>query len=412
MGNSKHPLKIRFGLFTIEAESIGQCFALSSIVLAVYVSYSYINYFFWKKKHVAQKVTKSTDKPVHPFLANKHHEPEVMSLNQLGEVNCADLTPVMGRLFYAGDIVFLFSVANKGKTIAGIQMAMDLASGAKSTMTPSDDTSSLQRTIYFNFEMRKEQLKRRYFNSDEKTVYPDNLELVFCNGVFNSPNDMLDDLALRVEQANEDTTIFIDTITDICPSFFANESAKVIGSLRTIQENAKRNNGIRITFVLLGHAIKKNAWERIEMRDLSGSSNQANLADSVLAIGVTKFGKDVRYLKVLKARNDELNEKVFVEKTVATPYLHFEFNGEMEESEVLPLKPSNKKSELVLEHLPETTKATETSPKITPELLSKIKEMYQPGVPGHGYKAVLNKFGTSIGLKYPQQVKRLLETTS
>lgn len=69
MGNSKQPLKIRFGLFTIEAKSIGQCFALSGIGLAMYGSCSYINYLFWKKKHVPPKVTKSSDKPVHPYLA-------------------------------------------------------------------------------------------------------------------------------------------------------------------------------------------------------------------------------------------------------------------------------------------------------------------------------------------------------
>ena len=406
MGIIRNPIKLKIGILTVEAKTIGQCAALSGIGLGVYCSCAYIQHHYWKKKHLPNVTKQDEKKETHEYLCKGINAPEVISLNQLGEMNCADLTPLVGSWFYAGDIVFLFSIANKGKTIVGIQMAMELANGSRSAMTPEMYSPKKQKVIYYNFEMRKEQLKKRYFSNKELNGYPDGLEIVFCSGVFESVDDMLSDIASRVEQVVGDTTIFIDTITDICPSFFANESAKVIDSLRTIQKNALHIKAIRVTFVLLAHATKKNPMEKIELKDLSGSSNQSNLADSVLAIGFTKLGQEVRYIKNLKARNDEISDKVYVVRKCDTPFLHFEFVDMMYESDIL-FKPNDKCEKTSIKQIEELAPPEDT-PSVPNDVIVQMKDWYQKGVPGHGYKAIVKKYGEEYGLRHAEQVKRLL----
>ena len=112
-------------------------------------------------------------------------------------------------------------------------------------------------------------------------------------------DDLLNDTAARAETLTNDTVIFYDTIKDVCPTFFSNEASRVISSLRIIIENVREKKGIRLTFVLIGQTVKKNIWKSIELVDLSGSFNQLGLADSVFALGPTRFGKNVRMLKML-----------------------------------------------------------------------------------------------------------------
>lgn len=373
-----------------------------------YTMYKGISFVF---SRLSQRLDNSkgdneSDKP--KFLRPQKKEPKVVTLNEIGRSSDSDTIPLMGDFFYSGDIVVIFSITNNGKTMMGIQIAKDLAEGSPSMLIPNSSKPKRQNVIYYNFEMREEQLHKRYFGHVPNAVYPENLKIIFCKSSITTIDKLLEDIAIKAESFTSDTTIFIDTIKDVCPVFYAKESDRVIDSLRTICDNAKETNGVRITFVLLGQANKKKPWDPIELDDLSGSYNFAGLADSVFAIGNTNMGKSVRMLKMLKGRNDGIRDLVVLLKTVVNPYLHMEYMDEVEEADALPEPPKAKKGKAK----PIVPKAEET--KVNPsnipdELLKEIRAFYQKGVSGHGAKQVVKKFGKDAGLKYPIDVTRLME---
>ena len=344
-------------------------------------------------------------------MKNNEKQPEVVTLNQIGKQDVDELVPLLGDYYYAGDIVFLFSITNKGKTLTGIQNAIELAQGVKTKIIPTDSTPPKQDVIYYNFEMRMAQIKKRYFSNDPNASYPDNLIIINSGYSIKNVDDLLNDTAERAETLRHDTVIFYDTIKDVCPTFFSNEASRVINSLRNIIENVRVKKGIRLTFVLIGQTVKKNIWKSIELDDLSGSFNQQGLADSVFALGPTRFGKNVRMLKMLKGRNDGLHDEVDLVRIMDKPYLHIEYLKSVDERDALPLEPKGKKngSKIVLPDKSPLEAAEDVLPKIPHEVVEQMKAMYKKGIPGRCLEAIRKKYGIPYGLNHATQVKRLLE---
>lgn len=397
------PKEWKFGPFKTKGDYMTLIFCIGG-----YGMYKGISYAFSRlsHRHDNKKDDNESDKP--KFLRPQIKEPKVATLNEIGRSEAPDTIPLMSDFFYSGDIAVLFSITNSGKTMMGLQIAKDLAEGSVSLIVPESPRPKKQYVLYYNFEMREEQLHKRYFGYAPDAVYPENLKIHFCKSSITTIDKLLEDIAVKAESFTSDTTIFIDTIKDVCPVFYAKESDRVIDSLRTICDNAKETNGVRITFVLLGQANKKKPWDPIELDDLSGSFNLAGLADSVFAIGNTNMGKSVRMLKMLKGRNDGIRDLVILLKTVVNPYLHMEYVNEVEEADALPKPPKAKKGK----EKPAVPKADEV--KVNPtnipdEILKEICAFYQKGVPGHGAKQVVKKFGKEAGLKYPIDVTRLME---
>lgn len=53
----------------------------------------------------------------------------------------------------------------------------------------------------------------------------------------------------------------------------------------------------------------------------------------------TKFGKDMKMIKVLKDRDNQPPEKVFLMKVETDPYVHLTYHSSLMEKDVLPEKP-------------------------------------------------------------------------
>jgi hypothetical protein len=104
-------------------------------------------------------------------------------------------------------------------------------------------------------------------------------------------------------------------------------------------ESAKREKGTDLTFVLVAHTNKEGYGVSIGTEHLKGTSKVADYADLVLAIGPTRFGKQIKMLKVLNNRNEPEPETILVMKKVdSPPLLHFEPVREMCEEDALPKK--------------------------------------------------------------------------
>lgn len=404
------PPQIKLGNYSVTAGTIRQVFVLVGGSLVLLGAYRYICNRWIK----ANKINNDEDTPqkdIPELLKNNEKQPEVVTLNQIGKQDVDELVPLLGDYYYAGDIVFLFSITNKGKTLTGIQNAIELAQGVKTKIIPTDSTPPKQDVIYYNFEMRMAQIKKRYFSNDPNASYPDNLIIINSGYSIKNVDDLLNDTAERAETLRHDTVIFYDTIKDVCPTFFSNEASRVISSLRNIIENVRVKKGIRLTFVLIGQTVKKNIWKSIELDDLSGSFNQQGLADSVFALGPTRFGKNVRMLKMLKGRNDGLHDEVDLVRIMDKPYLHIEYLKSVDERDALPLEPKGKKngSKIILPDKSPLEAAEDVLPKIPHEVVEQMKAMYKKGIPGRGLEAVRKKYGIPYGLNHATQVKRLLD---
>lgn len=401
--------QIKVGSFSIIAGTIGKLFMVAGGCLVLYSGYNYINKKWIKANR--NKDNNADNNNIPELLKNNEKEPEVVTLNQIGQQDVDELVPLLGDYYYAGDIVFLFSITNKGKTLTGIQNAIELAQGIKTKIIPTDSTPPKQDVIYYNFEMRMAQIKKRYFSNDPNATYPDNLRIINSGYSIKNVDDLLNDTAERAETLQHDTVIFYDTIKDVCPTFFSNEASRVINSLRNIIENVRVKKGIRLTFVLIGQTVKKNNWKSIEIEDLSGSFNQQGLADSVFALGPTRFGKNVRMLKMLKGRNDGLHDEVDLVRIMDKPYLHIEYLKSVDERDALPLEPKGKKngSKIILPDKSPLEAVEDVLPKIPHEVVEQMKAMYKKGVPGRGLEAVRKKYGIPYGLNHATQVMRLLD---
>lgn len=406
------PPQFKYGNCSVSVGTIRQAFVLVGGGLALLGAYKYI-YNRWIKANKNYNVEDTPQKDIPELLKNNEKQPEEVTLNQIGKQDVDELVPLLGDYYYAGDIVFLFSITNKGKTLTGIQNAIELAQGVKTKIIPTDSTPPKQDVIYYNFEMRMAQIKKRYFSNDPNATYPDNLRIINSGYSIKNVDDLLNDTAARAETLQHDTVIFYDTIKDVCPTFFSNEASRVINSLRNIIENVRVKKGIRLTFVLIGQTVKKNNWKSIELEDLAGTFNQQGLADSVFALGPTRFGKNVRMLKMLKGRNDGLHDEVDLVRIMDKPYLHIEYLKSVDETDALPLEPKGKKngSKIILpDKSPlEAAEEEEVLPKVPYEVVEQMKAMYKIGVPGRGLEAVRKKYGIPYGLNHATQVKRLLE---
>lgn len=333
-----------------------------------------------------------------------------MTLNDIGKSDVKMPVMLLGANVYEGDIAWIFSVSNTGKTIFAMEAAISLASGTKASFLPDGTPSVKRETVYLNFQMRTDQMKKRYFGYDKEFVYPNNMKIIFCNEQIKTINALTSFIAKLLETITENTVMFIDTVKDVKPIFSADDTDALHSSLRTIQRNFHSKTGLCVTFILVGQTNKKHIDKPIELADLSGSFNQVNLADSIIALGHTRFGKHCRLMKLLKGRLDELPEQVYLLETRNEPYLRPIFMKEVKEIDVLPLKSKvNKitKSDTSLQKpQPEDKGSRSRIDRVPREVVLKMAEWYQKGVPGHGLQACV-KFGKDYGLKHANEVSRL-----
>lgn len=383
-------------------------------IIVVGISLSAVYVYFKCIKPLDKKDLKSDVPPVStpPLLSKANNKAKTATLNDIGKSNVRMPVQLLGFYAYESDIVWVFSISNTGKTIWSMEAAISLAQGTKPSFLPEGTSCAKRKVLYLNFQMREDQLKKRYFNNTENAVYPDNLEIVFCNEEIKSIDALVSYIAKRLESVNESVVIFIDTAKDIQPTFTANDTETLSSGLRTIQRNFKEAKGHDITYFLVGQTNKKHIYEPIDTTDLSGSFNQMNLADSIIGLGHTRFGKYTRLMKLLKGRVDELPEKVSLLETRFDPYLRPVYVKEAREEDILPLKPkANKNGQ---------QKAPTKTPlqgadggsgidKVPYEVVLEMSKWYQKGVPGHGLQTTCEKYGKNYGLKYATEVSRLFE---
>lgn len=84
-----------------------------------------------------------------------------------------------------------------------------------------------------------------------------------------------------------------------------------------------------LTMILVAHFRKRNGRNPIEISDIEGSSVICNYTDSIVAIGSSVEGTEIKYLKQLKTRSAQKMSEVAVMCLEDVPWLHLILYGLM-----------------------------------------------------------------------------------
>ena len=251
-------------------------------------------------------------------------------------------------LIKLGDMCIIFSLPGTGKSALITQMAFGIDRGVQpySLSASANIKRTPQPVIIYDAEQEEEDYQDRYGNGEDD--YPDITIVNDCE--FDNTDDFIEDLNEKIEDVapNSNCTIIIDNISAICPSSNAKQAKYFFDRIKQVRNEAK-NEGRYITFIIVAHTTKIDVYRSINLDSLAGSSYLARLFKNIMVLSKTKFGEEVKMLKVVKRRWGKMPSKVTLLNMKEKPYLHFEFKSEIEESEALPLRPKGNKDDVELE---------------------------------------------------------------
>ena len=264
------------------------------------------------------------------------YEPQDETLNEVIERDKQAANPehLFGDMLSSGDICVIFSPTGEGKSILAMQIAIGIATGegAKS-FNGKDAEKAQQNVIIYDAEQGDHDINSRYGMAT--FPYPECL-VRSKEHTFESSKRLLYDIGKRVGTFTSDATVIIDNLTAICPSLQGDSVRDFYNSLKEYKDKAMLK-GVRVTFIIVSHTVKEYAYP-INITAMSGSVNIANFATVVYAISPTRFGSDTKMLVELKHRGKAKNDMGIVMRIVDTPYLHFAYDREEEQTAAMPQK--------------------------------------------------------------------------
>ena len=245
-------------------------------------------------------------------------EPEMLSSRPMADwlenaFRGRPVTGLFGPFWQEGELSILFAGTGVGKSALAVQIGEGLARGvAFPPFGPAaPDNPGRMRLLYIDFELSEFQLAMRYsrITDDGKNhehPYPFSPNMVRArfgwNGKVIEGYDGFSDMFftnLRSEiNATEARALIVDNITflDRRSTANANIAMSIMRGLEMIK------NQCVISILVLAHTPKRRPWEPMTELDLQGSINLGNFADSMFAIGRSRRGDDLRYIKQVKVR--------------------------------------------------------------------------------------------------------------
>lgn len=318
-------------------------------------------------------------------------EPTVQAVNEIREKvldisEGYDAGQLIGKLLYQGDRAILYAPHGVGKSVVGVQMAIDISLGQKSLLAPEDNgVHTHQEVLYYDGEMDEKDYYNITGDKDLSSLY--NLKLI-RGFYFENVDKWLDDVNKRIAACTSNAVVFLDNLTCICSTINAETIRKLfLNKLKIIQDDALKRN-ITVTFVVLAHTNKQ--------QELAGSSNLSNFATTVL--GLEKHDDMHILLHVDKMRKyGDIQGKTFLleKKQTADGYKYDELVKEIggEEPQVSPESNESAKPEW--------------KGKLSLGVARKMKEFYKPGIKGHGYKPAAEEFGLNHASEAQRELQKL-----
>lgn len=222
------------------------------------------------------------------------------------------LKKIFGDLWYEGELHIMFSDNNKGKSILGFQIADSIARGTNAIdVLPNELEKST--IIYYDFEMQDRQFSKRYTSDNQEFpyVFPDNLYIA-------NPN--IGQMIRDNNNSSREEIVFgkiEDDIVTLNPKVIIIDNISCLNSASAHEANVAMNiinrlNDLKLTYnisiLALAHTPKIDENAPLSKNQLAGSKKLSDLSDSISAIGSSskESESDIRYLKQLKCRMDEM----------------------------------------------------------------------------------------------------------
>lgn len=294
-----------------------------------------IEHEYWKRKQEERKNTTTAENKESEAEPKFSYEPQDESINEVIE-RAKDFTQqeLFGDYLRTGDICVIFSPPGEGKSAFTMQIAIGVATSKGTKWFDGNDGENAPQTvIMYDAEQEDYDIKKRY--GQDGMEWPANLRRSKIR-TFESKDKLLYDVEQRVSKLYSDATIIIDNLTAVCPSMQGDDVRNFYDALKAYKESAK-NRGVRVTYILVQHTTKELSYP-LNLSQMAGSSNISNFATAVYAISPTRCGNNTKMLVCLKRRDKAKSDKATVMHLEEHPFLHFVFDKEEQQSEVMPRK--------------------------------------------------------------------------
>lgn len=232
-----------------------------------------------------------------------------------------------GGHIHEGERAVFVSGPGVGKSISAVQLGICFGAGQPCGLFPGENESGPQKVLLIDAEQEDEDLFLRYGEMAD-SVSENITRMSNCH--FNSPEEACETIKEVVSDWNGNGTVIIDNITALFSLQSAEKVRSFYGMLKGIQTSAKER-GFKLTLIIICHEAKSAT--KLTLKSIQGSGNIGNFATSVFALGHSSIGDNKRYLKVLKARRGPKIGNVYLLDLVTKPYFHFEYLGEVSETE-------------------------------------------------------------------------------
>ena len=219
-------------------------------------------------------------------------------------------------MFVEGEISFVFSAPNTGKSLFMMQVAEEIA--------------PTRKVVVIDCEQSTKQFQKRYTNAETGSThyFPENLFRAEIDPELLDTMDLDQAILESVEQAAIEgiKVTIIDNISFICV-----DAEKAQNSIEFMLKLIKLKKQYSLTIIVVAHTPKRDASRPLSQNDLSGSSKLMALIDAAMAIGISSQDPTLRYVKTVKFRSGEYpcpaDHVAIYKLEKANDYTHLEFQG-------------------------------------------------------------------------------------
>ncbi len=217
----------------------------------------------------------------------------------------AENQPIPKMLFsecwFEGEISFLFSDTNLGKSILAVQIAQAIASGEPIKGFKME--ARPQPVVLVDFELSDKQFQNRYSdNYKDNFNFPDQFYRAKFDPDSFDIEGKIEDLVFqdiaRILNEKKAEILIIDNLT-----WLRTETEKARDALPLMKQLKRIQKEQNLSILILGHSPKNSGITPISTNDLSGSKHLMNFCDSAFALGRSHLDSKLRYLKQVKIRS-------------------------------------------------------------------------------------------------------------
>lgn len=250
-----------------------------------------------------------------------------------------DLPPIrkLFSVFWSeGELSILFGDSNSGKSLLAVQICDAISRGKQ--IGPFELEVESQTCLFFDFEMSSRFFGARYVKNGEVYEFDPKCRRVFQNSTAISERllkgDSYEKIILESVEENIIETgakvIVIDNVTFLDRNLQKSEYAQML-----MHKLLGLRNTYDLSILVIAHCPKRSGFVELNQNDLRGAKSLMDLVDSAFAIGQNYSSEQIRYIKQIKSRNQELrygrNNVVTSVINKDTPFLHFDFSDTVPE---------------------------------------------------------------------------------